>query len=116
MRLTTEEQPEIEKVTTAQIKRVLGDDAFGKFVILAASDEVFMQAACVWEPGPETSQFLDQTGSDPFRLEYREEGTGRLFAAEGHVTLAEVTQAFIEYLRGRKDWLERFTWREVDSD
>jgi hypothetical protein len=115
MRLITDDLPEVDEVTVAQIGQVLGDDAFGKFAVLMSSDEAFIQAACVWEPGTESRRFIEETGSDPFRLEYREETTGGLFAADGNRTLAEVTQAFIEYLNGQTAWLSRFTWHEVDS-
>ncbi len=115
MRLITEELSEIDEVTAAQVEQVLEEDAFGKFVRLAASDEVFIQAACVWEPGVESERFLQETDSDPFRLEYRDGDTGRLFAVDGNVTLAQITQAFIEYLNGQTGWRDRFTWSEVDS-
>jgi hypothetical protein len=115
MRLITDDLLEIDKVTASQIEQVLGDDAFGKFVILEGSKGSFIQAACVWEPGQESQQFLKETGSDPFRLEYREEESGRLFAADGNLTLAQVTRAFVEYLNGQTEWRDRFTWREVDS-
>jgi hypothetical protein len=114
MRLTTDDLPEIDPVTAADIEHVLGDEGFGKFVILSASDEAFIQAACVWEPGPGSKQFIEETGSDPFRLEYRDGGSGRLFAAEGHLTLDQVKQAFLAYLAEDESWRSRFVWAEVD--
>jgi hypothetical protein len=115
MRLIPDDLPEMNEVTAAQIEQVLGDEAFGEFVILRRSEDAFIQAACVWEPGAETLQFLEQTGSDPFRLEYRDE-TGPLLAADGSLTLAQVTQAFLDYLAGRTEWRDRYTWSEVDLD
>jgi hypothetical protein len=113
MRLIPDDLPEVDEVTAAQIAQVLGDEAFGEFVILRRSGDAFIQAACVWEPGPGTRQFLQETGSDPFRLEYRDEARP-LLAADENLTLAEVTQAFLEYLAGRTEWKDRYTWREVD--
>jgi hypothetical protein len=115
MRLVTDDLPEIDGVTAAQIEQVLSDEAFGNFAVLEAADGTFIQTACMWEPGEETRAFLEATGSDPFRLEYRDEATGRIYAAEGLLTLAQVTQAFIEYLNGQEDWLTRFTWSEVEE-
>ncbi|MBN9118832.1 MAG: hypothetical protein J0I06_06680 [Planctomycetes bacterium] len=115
MRLITDDLPKIDEVTVAQIEQVLGGEAFGKFAVLMSSDEAFIQAACVWEPGGQSRRFIEETGSDPFQLEYREKTTGRLFVADGNRTLAEVTRAFIGYLNGQTDWLMRFTWREIDS-
>ncbi|MFO0823735.1 MAG: hypothetical protein U0792_11560 [Gemmataceae bacterium] len=113
MRLTTEELPEIDEVTPAEIEQILTDDVFGKFVVLG-DDEAFIQAACVWEPGTECSRFIQETGSDPFCLEYRDGKTGQLFGAEEHVTLEQVKLAFLEYLGGRMDWLTRFVWAKVE--
>ncbi|HVK18903.1 MAG TPA: hypothetical protein VM533_18375 [Fimbriiglobus sp.] len=114
MRLTTEDLPEIDPVTASDIERVLGSEAFGNFVILYASDDAFIQATCMWEPGPGSKRFVEETGSDPFRLEYRDGDSGRLFAAEGRLTLDRVQQALLAYLVGEESWRSWFAWAEVD--
>jgi hypothetical protein len=114
MRLTTDDLPEIDPVTAADIEKVLGDEVFGKFVILSASAHVFIQAGCLWEPGPESKRFIAETGSEPFRLEYKDGSTGRLYAAEVHVTLDQVKESFLAYLAGDDSWQSRFIWTEFD--
>jgi hypothetical protein len=49
--------------------------------------------------------------SDPWVLEYREDG--RQFRAEGQVTLEQVRQAFQSYLAGGSEWRAGFTWGEM---
>jgi hypothetical protein len=115
MKLTTEELPEIESANEADIRRILAEDVFGKFAILSASETAFIQAACVWDPGKECAKFMEETGSDPFILEYRDAKTGRLFAATTQLTLDQITQVFLEYLQGDESWQSRFTWKRVKA-
>lgn len=63
----------------------MGSDSFGKFAILSASDEAFIQAGCDWQPDPECAAFLAAHGSDPWVLEYWEDS--RQFRAAKHITL-----------------------------
>ncbi len=115
MQLTTEELPEIKNVTAADIRRIFTEDAFGKFAILSVSDVVFIQAGCVWDVSEECAKFMEETGSDPFILEYRDAKTGRLFAATTHVTLDQIAEVFLEYLQGDDSWRSRYTWKQVKS-
>jgi hypothetical protein len=115
MQLTTEELPEIENVTTTDISRIFTEDAFGKFAILSASDKAFIQAGCVWDVGEECAKFMEETGSDPFILEYRDAETGRVFAATTHLTLDQITEVFLEYLKGDDSWRSRYTWKRAKS-
>jgi hypothetical protein len=115
MKLTTEELPSIEAVTEADIERIFADEVFGKFVILSASDDCFIQAASVWSPTKECTDFLQSTGSDPYCLEFRDSALGRLFSANEQVTLASVKSAFLDYLRGRTSWRDQFEWVEIQS-
>jgi hypothetical protein len=115
MKLTTEELPVIEAVTEADIERIFADEVFGKFVILSASEDSFIQAASVWSPTKECAAFLQSTGSDPYCLEFRDGALGRLFSAHQEVTLTSVKSAFLDYLRGRTSWRDHFEWVEVQS-
>ncbi|MCE9563418.1 MAG: hypothetical protein K8U57_15360 [Planctomycetes bacterium] len=114
MRLTTDDLPEIEDVTADQLEQILTEETFGKFAVLSASEEAFIQVACMWEPGEVSARFLRETGSTPFRLEYRAPA-GDLLVADGHLTIAQITQAFLEYLHCDGSWKSRFTWSVVDD-
>jgi hypothetical protein len=110
MKLTSEELPEILEVTEADIEQVFEDEVFGKFIILSATEDHFIQAACVWSP--ECDSFLERTGSDPYRLEYRDGGSGKMFAASENLTLDQIKAAFLDYLRGGNDWRCKHSWVE----
>ena len=111
MRLTTEHLTNVPVVTAAEIDRILGDDNFGTFAVLAADEDSFIQAGNDWQAGPESEAFFDAHSSDPWVLEYRDGTTGRLFRAAGRVTLDDVREAFLSYLVGGDDW-RLFTWEE----
>jgi hypothetical protein len=68
-------------VDMAMLDEVLASDGFGKFAVLSASEEVFIQAANDWEPADAWRAFLAAHDSDPWVLEYRE--GGRQFRAVG---------------------------------
>ena len=112
MLLTTEELVQIPDVTAADINQVLPTDAFGKFVILSASEDSFIQAGCDWQPSPECQEFLEKHGSDPWLLEYRDGDSGRLFRVASHVTLDQVRRAFLSYLAGSEEWRHGSRWEE----
>jgi hypothetical protein len=111
MTLTTEDGGDILGVDSSTMDEVLRSDAFGKFVVLAASDEDFIQAANDWEPSEEYRAFLRDHESDPWLVEYRE--SGRLFRAAGRVTLQQVRNAFQRYLSGALEWRAAFAWAEL---
>jgi hypothetical protein len=113
MLLSAEEIDDVPNVDAAKLDEVLGSDAFGKFAILNKSDGEFIQAACDWRPDEETKAFLATTGSDPWVLEYRE--NGRQHGVEGHVTLEQVLQAFQSYLAGGSEWRTAFAWRALKA-
>jgi hypothetical protein len=112
MTLTTEEFGDVADVDAGAMDEVLEPDAFGKFAVLSASDEAFIQAGNDWQPGPECKAYLAAHGSDPWLLEYRE--AGRQFRAAGHVTLDQVREAFASYLAGRSTWRTDFAWSEME--
>ncbi len=112
--LTTEEQGDVNDVTEPVLRRILDEDAFGKFAILSRSAKEFMQAACEWDPSPECAAFLEQHGSDPWVLEYRDPATRKQFRAEGQLTLGQVRDAFIAYLNNETTWHARFSWVPVE--
>ena len=112
MTLTTEDMGDVPDVDAAAMDEVLATDAFGKFAILSASDEAFIQAGNDWQPGAECSAFMDAHGSDPWVLEYRE--GGQQFRAAGPVTLDQVQLAFRSYLAGGSEWRTGFAWGELE--
>ncbi len=111
MKLTTDKLGDVPEIDAAKLDEVLASDGFGGFAILSASGEEFVQAGDEWQPGAECEAFLAAHGSDPWMLEYREDG--RLFRAAGHVTVDRVRQAFRSYLAGGSEWRTGFAWREV---
>jgi hypothetical protein len=113
MTLTTEELGEIPKIGAARLQALLTDDAFGKFAVLSASDDLFMQAGNDWQPGKACAAFLRAHDSDPWVLEYRE-GSDH-FRAVGHVTLAQIREAFASYLAGNEKWRSAFEWTAVEA-
>jgi hypothetical protein len=112
MTLITEDLGEVPNVDATAMDAVLESDGFGKFAILSASEEEFIQAGNDWRPGEECKAFMTAHDSDPWVLEYRE--TGRQFRATGHVTLEQVRQAFRSYLHGGSEWRSEFTWGELE--
>src|SRR5262245_56712297 len=111
MTLTTEDLGMRPDADAATIDEVLQSDGFGKFIILAASEEEYIQAGNDWNPGEACGAFLQSTNSDPWVLELRE--GNRQFRAVGHATLEQVRQAFLSYLGGEMAWRSAFTWAEV---
>ena len=112
MTLTTKDMGDVPDVDAAAMDEVLASDAFGKFAILSASEEAFIQAGNDWQPGEVCAAFLAAHDSDPWVLEYRE--GGRQFRAAGHVTLEQVQHAFGSYLAGVSGWRTGFAWGELE--
>jgi hypothetical protein len=115
MTLTTEDLGDIAGVTEADIDRLCADDAFGKFLVLSASKTDFLQAACNWSPSAECKEFLKRTGSDPWLIEYHDPRSGKHYAAQGDITLDQVKEALIDFLRRGENWRTTFTWVERTS-
>ncbi|MBL8798215.1 MAG: hypothetical protein JNM56_30250 [Planctomycetia bacterium] len=113
MKLTTEELGDVPDVNAAVLDETLASDAFGKFAVLSASDDRFIQAGNDWQPGEACRAFMQAHDSDPWLLEYREGGPQ--FRAIGHVTQEQVRQAFRSYLAGGTEWRTGFAWREIQS-
>lgn len=111
MTLTTEELGDFPEVDAAAMDELLASEGFGKFAVLSAAEEAFIQAGNDWQPGPECRAFVDAHGSEPWILEYRE--GGRQFRAAGRVTLDQVRHAFRSYLVGGSEWQARFAWSEL---
>ncbi len=87
-------------VTEQQLDEAFADDARrGEFVILTAEDGSFLQA------GGESE--------GPYRLEYRDAGSGKQFQATREAGKEEVKQAFLDYLRGGSAWRAQREWREM---
>jgi hypothetical protein len=110
--LTTEESGDMPDVVAAAMDGLLACDGFGKFAVLSASDEAFIQAGNDWQPGPECEEFMATHDSDPWVLEYRD--GARQFQAAGRVTLDQVRQAFGSYLAGGPEWRSGFAWGELE--
>jgi len=113
MWLTTEELGDIPDVTAADIQEILPSDTFGKFVVLSAGEDSFIQVASDWQPTPECAAYLREHDSDPWVLEYRDGTTGRQYAATRYATLNEVRDAFVSYLAGDEAWRSMFSWKEL---
>ncbi|MBX7223705.1 MAG: hypothetical protein K1Y36_27570 [Blastocatellia bacterium] len=113
MWLTTEEfgdLPEVEPETLAQI---LLEDGFGKFAILNAAEDIYLQAGNCWSPDDVCTEFLKRWGSDPWILEYHDGPTGKHFQALGHFPLPVVVEVFLSYLSGNQSWRENREWQEI---
>ena len=115
MNLEAEEIEPIANVTENDLDCVFDESqtAFGKFVILSASDDAFIQSACTWEPTDKSKEFNQRTRSDPYCLEYRDPDSDKQFAAIGEFTLLQIKDAFVEYLRGTEAWKQDREWVEV---
>jgi hypothetical protein len=112
MTLTTEDLGNLADVDAAAMEEVLASDGFGKFAILSASEEAFIQAGNDWQPDEACRAFLQAHGSDPWVPEYRE--GGRQYQAAGRVTLEQVRQAFRSYLAGGPEWRNGLVWGELE--
>jgi hypothetical protein len=115
MWLTTEEQGELPDITIESLNQTIEDESFGKFAVLSASDEAFIQTASDWSPSKECAAFLKRYGSDPWILEYRDSTSHQQFRAIGHLTLNQVQQAFASYLRGDNTWQSDHEWIEINE-
>jgi hypothetical protein len=123
VRLSSQNLPEIENVSEADIDRVFDSGAIGKFVHLWASDDCFIQAGsrgtpsnCVPPDDPEVKDhwaFIHRTGSEPWTLELIDLVRVREYQAEGDLTLGQVKRVFVEYLRGDQSWRQEYSWVEV---
>lgn len=115
MMLEGEKLPKIHHVSEKHLHAVFdeSDVVFGQFVVLSTDQDGFIQSANVWELSEECEAFQDRTQSEPYCLEYKDEATGELFAAEGWFTLEEVKDAFVEYLKGSGRWKKRKVWKPV---
>lgn len=113
MTLTTEDLGDVPGVDAATLDAVLEADAFGKFAILSASDEAFIQAGNNWGSGSLCRAFMAATRSEPWLLEYREDG--RQFRTGPWVTLDQAREAFRSYLAGGSKWRGVVEWCELDE-
>ena len=114
VRLSSQNLPEIENVSEADIDRAFDNRAIGKFVHLWASDDRFIQGGsrgtpsnCVPPDDPEVKDhwaFIRRTGAEPWTLELIDLVRVREYQAEGYLTLGQVKRAFVEYLRGDQSW------------
>jgi hypothetical protein len=88
MMLTTDDLGDVPDVDAATLDEVLASDGFGKFAVLSASGEAFIQAGNDWQPGEALRAFMAAHDSDPWVLEYCE--GGRQLRPVGQVTLEQV--------------------------
>jgi len=121
MWLTSQNLPEIEKVTVADLDRAFDGCAFGKFVHLWFSDDCFIQAGsrgtpsrCVPPDAPEVKEhwaFIRRWGSEPWTLERIDSANRREGQqAEEWLTLEQVKRAFVGFLQGDPNWDRQLTW------
>jgi hypothetical protein len=114
LQLSTEELGDIDDVTPRALAQILDDDSFGTFVVLLATEDAFIQAASNWSPSAECEAFVEENGSDPWSLEYRDGSTGKIFRARGDVSLERVKAAFLQYLGHDAAWRRDYEWQEVE--
>jgi hypothetical protein len=120
VRLSSQNLPDIENVTEADIERAFDNGAIGKFVHLWSSADTFIQAGsrgtpskCVPPDHPALKHhwaFIHRTGSEPWTLEHIELVDVREYETEEYLTLEQVKRVFIEYLRGDPEWMQPYTW------
>lgn len=108
MRLSSEKLGDLINVAAADVERVFYDNSFGQFVILSISEESFIQAAS------DATSFDRQHDYDPWVLEYRDGSTAKQFRARGDLSIEQVRQAFLSYLRGGDEWHRDFAWAELE--
>ena len=113
MRLTTEDMQEVLAPSEETLDEILSSDSFGKFAILSAADDKFIQIASAWSPSEECQAFLSKYRSDPWILEIRDGGPDTHLRARGFVTLEAAQRAFKAFLKGGKEWAERFEWKST---
>jgi hypothetical protein len=123
VRLSSQNLPEIENVSEADIDRAFDGGAIGKFVHLSATEDCFIQAGsrgtpsrCVPPDDPgvkDHCEFIHRTGSEPWILEDIELAGVREYAVVGDLTLADVKRAFVGYFRGDSSWRQEFNWVEA---
>jgi hypothetical protein len=114
--LEGEELPKIHHVTKKHLLAIFdeSDADFGQFLVLSNEQSGFIQSANLWELSKECEQFQDRTQSEPYSLEYKDEATGHLYAAEGWFALWEIKDAFVDYLRGSMRWKHNKVWNKID--
>lgn len=110
MRLTTEDMDEVLAPSEGVVDEILSSDAFGKFAILSATDDKFIQIASAWTPSKDCQAFMSEHRSDPWILEIRDGAPETHLQAKGFVTLETAREAFKEFLKGGKDWAKKFEW------
>ncbi len=116
MILVGEDLPEIHYVSERLLQTVFDESEtdFGKFLVLAKNEGCFIQTANLWEPTPECTAFQQRTQSDPYSLEYKDESTGDMFAAENWQTLQEIKTAFLAFLKGSESWKAKKAWTKIE--
>jgi hypothetical protein len=126
LKLTCEALPAVEDATEADIETVVGGGLFGGYAMLHGEGERFLQVGFKGRPAPWAfdyepgtwerdfaegcKAFTERTGSERWALDYFDATTRENYEVDGDRTLSEVTQAFIEYLRGNDAWRTRYTW------
>jgi len=116
MRLITEDLEEVIAPAEDTLDEILSGDSFGKFAILSAADDRFIQIAGAWGPSDECQAFLSEYRSDPWILEIRDGGPDTHFRARGFVTLGAAQKAFKDFLKGGREWLKRFQWDSAPNE
>ena len=126
MRFSSQNLPDREDVSETLIEQAFTDQAIGMYAHLWLSEEVFIQAGirgnpsrCCGSPDDplirELREFLDRTGSEPWRLEYVDGVARKEFHSRGDLTLEQVKAAFVNYLRSGGNWRQDLDWEEQDT-
>jgi hypothetical protein len=120
VRLSSQNLPDIENVTEADVERTFDNGAIGKFAHLWSSEDSFIQAGsrgtpskCVSPDHPMVKHhwaFIHRTGSEPWTLEHIQLTDVREYETEEFLTLEQVKRVFVAYLRGDPEWKQPYTW------
>ena len=129
MKLSSQNLPELHDVTEVEIERIIGGEAFGLYALLGDRDGDFIEVgykgrpaawAFDYPPGSwerqiaeEWKAFKERTGSEWWKIDYFDTASGEQYEAEGDLTLGEVKQVFVEYLRGDDAWKSRYRWTKL---
>jgi hypothetical protein len=82
------------------IKRVVAlDDERGEHIVLTRDDGSFLHAA--------------GEGEGPYMLVFHDEAAGRHYQAQAELARDQVTEALLDFRRGRTKWWDENDWTEV---
>ena len=126
MKFSTQNLPDVEHVSAADIERAFEQNEFGKYAHLSVSEDVFLQAGSRGRPSAcrgscdeplvaELAGFIEQTGSEPWILEHIDGVARKVHQVKRNLTFDQVRAAFLEYLNSGGHWRQGHEWVELDT-